>query len=182
MKINNKNDRHANRNDLAGEHILGDMGQIVFFFLFLTIWIGDSFIFDYSTFLSESVIFLIRLPIAGVVLTAAIYLMREGLKIVFDEVREKPSVVRHGVFGIVRHPVYLGSILFYLSLSISTLSLLSFIILLGIFLFYDFIAGFEEQLLTLKFGSSYEKYMQDVLKWIPVFKLKSAKKTVNLQH
>ena len=41
---------HHGRNDLIGEHKWGDMGQILFLICFLIIWIGDSFVLNYSTF------------------------------------------------------------------------------------------------------------------------------------
>ena len=47
--------RHENREDLAGEHIWGDAGQIILLLIFLVIWVIDSFVLTYSTFLSNYV-------------------------------------------------------------------------------------------------------------------------------
>ena len=58
--------RDADRKDLAGEHPLGDIVQLIFLILFLAVWILDSFVLKYSTFLSESISWYIR-GIAGVV-------------------------------------------------------------------------------------------------------------------
>jgi len=48
------------REDLAGEHPIGDAGQIVGFILFLLIWLGDSFHFRFSTILAESIPLYVR--------------------------------------------------------------------------------------------------------------------------
>jgi len=159
--------RHENRDDLVGEYIWGDMGQIILLMIFLIIWVGDSFVFHHSTFLSKYVSFYILLPISLVILFCSGYLARSGLRIVFGEVREQPAVIRKGVFGIVRHPIYLGSILFYLGLIISTISLLSLAVWLIIIVFYYFISRYEEKLLLQKFGNDYQTYLDEVPMWIP---------------
>jgi len=162
---------HEGRKDLAGEHVLGDLGQLVLLAVFLLVWILDSFVLKYSTFLSVYVSQSVRFVAALILILCSAHLARSGLRIVFGEVREQPMVIRKGVFKIVRHPVYLGSILFYLALWTTTLSLVSAVALIGIACFYDFLARYEEKLLVNKFGSNYEQYMREVPRWIP--KLKS---------
>jgi len=41
------------RDDLTGEHRLGDAGQLILFLIFLAVWITDSFFFKYSSFLNN---------------------------------------------------------------------------------------------------------------------------------
>jgi len=171
METNLKVKKHGDRNDLAGEHVCGDAGQIILFLIFLAVWIGDSFILKYSTFLSSYIPIYVRLPIALVILSGAVYFARSGLRIVFGEIREQPIVIRKGVFNQVRHPIYLGALLFYLGLSVMTLSIFSIIVWLGIIAFYHFISRYEEKLLLDKFGTEYEKYGSDVPMWIPRLKL-----------
>ncbi len=43
------------RDDLPGEHKVGDAGQILFACLFLAAWLADTFFFKYSTFLNQYV-------------------------------------------------------------------------------------------------------------------------------
>jgi hypothetical protein len=50
-----------------GEHPYGDLGQIIILLVFLAIWILDSFVFRYSTFLSASVPIYLRLIFAGMI-------------------------------------------------------------------------------------------------------------------
>jgi len=50
-----------------GEHPYGDLGQLVILIGFLAIWILDSFVFRFSTFLSPHVPFYLRLILAGAI-------------------------------------------------------------------------------------------------------------------
>ena len=149
-----------------GEHPFGDAGQFILLGLFLVVWIGDSFFLKKSTFLSESVPLLIRLVFLGLSLITAIYLSRSGHVVVRHGQRPENTVTT-GAFHYVRHPLYLASLLTYLGLTVSTLSLFSFVLLVGIFIFYNFIAGYEEKLLEEKFGEEYIEYKKRTGKWIP---------------
>ncbi len=162
-----KRSDHKNRKDLEDEHPLGDLGQIIFLLIFLTVWISDSFIFRFSTFLSTDISIYLRLPFSVVLLLLSGYLARTGLKIVFKEVRTPPCVIEKRVFCLVRHPIYLASLLLYLGFIILTLSLVSFGLFIIIFLFYNYIATSEEKTLEKKFGKEYISYMKRVPKWIP---------------
>ncbi len=105
-----------------------------------------------------------------VILLISGYLAKSGLSIVFGEVREEPCVIKKGVFAVVRHPVYLGSILLYLGLLMFTLSIMSAIVWIIIVAFYYFISKHEEKLLLGKFGEEYEDYMKKVPMLIPRIK------------
>ena len=159
--------KHHDRPDLAGEHSLGDIGQIILLLIFLAVWITDSFIFKYSTFIAESSSLYVRIIVAAGILLYSGFLAMSGLKIIFGEIREKPMVIRKGVFGRVRHPIYLGSILLYLGLIVLTLSIISAIIWVFIVAFYYYISKYEEKILLKEFGSEYEEYMNEVPMLIP---------------
>ena len=149
-----------------GEHPFGDTGQLIAFGLFLIVWAGDSFFLRLSTFLSAYVPLYILLAILGIMFILAIYLFRSGHAVVEHEQRPD-KVVINGAFRYVRHPLYLASILTYLGLAISTLSLISVALFLGIFIFYNYIASYEEKLLEVKFGEEYKKYKEKTGKWLP---------------
>ncbi len=167
MKKNIRYKKLGDRNNLAGEHPWGDAGQLILFLIFLVVWIGDSFVFHFSTFLAHEIPIYVRLPIALVILAGAIYFIRAGHRIIFDEISEQPMVIRKGVSNRVRHPLYLGSLLFYPGLIVLTFSIFSTIIWLGIIAFYHVIAKYEEKLLLDKFGAEYESYMNEVPRWLP---------------
>ena len=159
--------RQRQRSDLLAEHPWGDVGQIVLAILFFSVWIADTFFLRYTTFLSSHVSLNLRIAIGVVNALVAAYLARTSMKIVFGETREPPQVIREGVFGIVRHPMYLSEILLYLSFLLFNPSLAAACVwVLGIAFFYV-IAKYEERQLLAYFGEDYRDYMQEVRMWLP---------------
>jgi protein-S-isoprenylcysteine O-methyltransferase Ste14 len=155
------------RDDLTGEHALGDAGQLVLAVLFAATWISDTFFLRATTFLNEYVPLGIRIPLGVVLVALSGYLAGEGLSIVFGEEREEPGVIRKGVFSVVRHPIYLGEILVYLGLLILSLSLVAAVVWAVAIVFLHAISRYEERLLLARFGEAYEAYMREVPMWIP---------------
>jgi protein-S-isoprenylcysteine O-methyltransferase Ste14 len=155
------------RHDLTGEHALGDAGQLVIAMLFGATWIGDTFFLGYTTSLNRHMPVGIRIPLGVVLLILSGYLAREGLSIVFGEEREEPGVIKKGVFGVVRHPIYLGEILLYLGLLILSVSLAAAAVWAIGVIFLHYISRYEEKLLLARFGEEYEQYMREVPMWIP---------------
>lgn len=150
--------RHTEHPHLTGEHRWGDLGQLILLVVFLVIWITDSFIFRYSTFLIDVVPNFVRIPLAGLVLLSGWYLARRGIKEVFGTERTGPGVINTGVFKIVRHPIYTGALLFYLGAALTTLSIASAGFWILIIIFYFLIARYEERILTEAFGEGYTRY------------------------
>ncbi len=158
---------HGERNDLTGEHKYGDAGQVVLLVVFLIVWVVDSFLVHYTDFLAQYVPLYLRLTAGGVIVIISGYLAKSGLNIVFDKSREHTGVIREGIFNRVRHPVYLGSALFYVGLIAMTLSIASVVVCLAGMVFYNSIAAYEEKLLLERFGDEYRKYMSEIPRWIP---------------
>jgi protein-S-isoprenylcysteine O-methyltransferase Ste14 len=150
-----------------GEHPFGDSGQLILLVLFLLIWVVDSFFFEISTILSDDISVYFRLIVCALILVAAVYLIRSGHVVVKHEVRLE-RMVSTGAFRYVRHPLYLGSILFYLGLAVSTASLFSLVMVIVIFIFYNYIAGYEEKLLETRFPDEYRNYKLRTGKWMPM--------------
>lgn len=149
-----------------GEHPFGDAGQLLLLGVFLVVWVGDSFFLRKSTFLSDYLPLYFRLIILGLTLITAMLLFRSGHVVVSHEQRPN-GVVATGAFRYVRHPLYLASILTYLGLTISTVSLFSLALFVGIFVFHNCIASYEEKLLEAKFGEEYRNYKKRTGKWVP---------------
>lgn len=154
-----------------GEHPFSDSGQIILIIVFLAMWIGDSFFLKRTTFISNYVPLYIRLIIAGLMFITAIYLMGSGHTVAGGK---SDSVMVNRGFRYVRHPLYLGSMLSCLGLTITTLSIGSLALFIVIFIFYNYIAGYEEKLLDTKFGEEYKQYKKRTGRWIPKM-TKSAK-------
>ena len=155
------------RDDLTGEHTVGDAGQIVLTCLFAATWIADTFFFKYTTFLNQYVPLVARIPSGVVLLVLSGYLAKTSLSIVFGEEREKPGVIRKSVFGVVRHPVYLSKILLYLGLLMLSISLTAAVVWVIAIGFLHYISRYEERLLLARFDEDYEKYMREVPMWFP---------------
>jgi len=149
-----------------GEHPFGDAGQLISLGVFLVVWAGDSFFLRKSTFLSNYVPLYIRFAIAGLALIFALVLLKSGHVVVHRE-EQANSILATGAFRYVRHPLYLASILAYLGLAVSTLSLASLGLFVGIWIFYHCIASYEEKLLEEKCGEDYKIYKEETGKWVP---------------
>ena len=158
---------HDRREDLCEEHPYGDAGQIVAFVLFLIVWSMDSFIFHFSTVLCNDGPLFIRFVLAALSFLLAGYFSLTVHRIIFHEHRDPPRVINTGAFSMVRHPLYLAALLFYIGFLFTTLSFVSLLLFLGIFIFYDVIATFEEKKLEEKFGEEYILYKEKTPKWIP---------------
>jgi protein-S-isoprenylcysteine O-methyltransferase Ste14 len=149
-----------------GEHPFGDAGQLICVAVFLFVWVGDSFFFHWTTFLANYVPNLLRNTLLGIALLIAFVLLRSGVVVIAS--KERPDhVVDKRAFQYVRHPIYLAVLIVYIGTVISSISLLSFALLVPIFFFYNYIAGYEEKLLETKFGESYREYERKTGKWLP---------------
>jgi protein-S-isoprenylcysteine O-methyltransferase Ste14 len=155
------------RDDLTGEHAVGDAGQIILACLFAATWILDTFFLKYTTFLNHYVPQGVRISFGVVLLVLSCILAGKGLSIVFGEKRETPGVIRKSVFGIVRHPVYLSEILLYLGLLMLNISLAAAVVWIIAIGFLHHISRYEEKLLLARFGDDYKKYLLEVPMWIP---------------
>ncbi|MGD2096451.1 MAG: isoprenylcysteine carboxylmethyltransferase family protein [Desulfobacterales bacterium] len=151
-----------------GEHPFGDAGQLILFGVFLVTWILDSFILRRSTFWATRIPLAIRLLFLATALVAAFWLFKSGHVAVIGEHRPA-KILSSGAFGYLRHPLYLGSILVYLGLTVSTASLFCLALLVPIILFYNYIADYEEKLMAAKFGQAYLAYQNKTGRWLPRF-------------
>jgi protein-S-isoprenylcysteine O-methyltransferase Ste14 len=164
--------RHAGREDLIGENHLSDIGQTMFYIIFMGVWITDTFFFKYSTFQDEYFLPFVRIPLGIIVLLISAFLAWTGLRIVFGERREVPCVIRKSVFGVVRHPIYLSEILLYLGLLILRISLAAAVVWIFVIAFLHHISRYEERLLLSHFGEEYKQYMNKVPMWFPLLRKK----------
>jgi len=148
-----------------GEHPYGDAGQLLLLVVFAVVWVSDSFFLNATTFLSDYVPDYIRHVVLAVLVVVAISLFLSSRVVIRGE---RPNeVVTDRAFRYVRHPMYLGAILGYFAAAFSSLSLVSLVMIIPIFLFYNYIASYEEKLLEAKFGEKYKTYKQKTGKWLP---------------
>ncbi len=157
------------REGFGEEYPRGDLMQGLMLVTFLAIWGLDSFVFKvtlYGGVIQPPV----RLVMATLLFLGAVPLGLGSHRLVFDEPPEEPKVIEEGVFGVVRHPLYLSIMLIYLGLVTATGSLASLILLVGVFIVYDRLAEYEEEALISIFKDEYEGYRGRVPKWVPFLK------------
>jgi len=152
---------------LAGEHPYGDVGQLIIFILFLVVWISDGFFLNYTTVADKYVPLAAQITVGTILMLLAVMLARSGLNTVFGKVRENPGVIRDGIFGVLRHPIYFSEMLFYLSLVVFRISLAALAVWLIAVLFLHYISRYEEKLLLERFGDDYRRYMKEVPMYFP---------------
>ena len=150
----------------SGEHSLGDIVQLLLLVVFLVVWGADSFVYHWSTFLSSSVPLSIRLALMVLIEVFAVSLIRAGHPVAHGSGAPK-KLVTAGAFRVVRHPLYLGCLLFYCGLLVATFSLLSLPVFGAIFIFYNFIASYEEKFLEERFKDEFSSYKKKTGKWLP---------------
>ena len=155
------------RDDLTGEHRLGDAGQLILFLVFMAVWITDSFFFKYSVPLNNYIPLAVQITLGAICLIIAGYLALTCMRIVFGEVRETPCVIRKGAFSFIRHPIYMSEILLYLGLLFFSTSLAAVGVWIIAIAFLHYISRYEEKLLLEQFGDEYRQYMEDVPMYIP---------------
>ncbi|UCD82296.1 MAG: isoprenylcysteine carboxylmethyltransferase family protein [Desulfobacterales bacterium] len=124
------------------------------------------------TFMAGYIALYIRIIVLILAIIAALYLIRSG-HAVAKHGKSHSGVVATGGFRYVRHPLDLGSIIFYLGLAVSTASLFSLGLVVVIFFFYDYIASYEEKLLEDRFNEAYKNYKTRTGKWVPMIGRKS---------
>lgn len=91
----------------------------------------------------------------------------ESHEAVFGEMAGHPRLIDSGAYSWVRHPMYLGTLLFCLGFFLAMASLLSLGIWIVFFVFYDRMATYEEGVLVGILGEEYGAYQRRVPKWYP---------------
>jgi protein-S-isoprenylcysteine O-methyltransferase Ste14 len=169
-------ERNLRRQELAGEHAMTDVGQLLLFGVFLAVWVTDSFVFRYSTFVGTYVPLYVRLALGLAALVVAALLALSAHEAVFGKAPRSrragggargPGLITGGPFAFVRHPMYAGSWLFSAGLAAATLSLASAGVSAVILLFYWWVARYEERILLEKFGEQYRRYQVRVGMFFP---------------
>jgi protein-S-isoprenylcysteine O-methyltransferase Ste14 len=160
----------SDRTGLGAEHPLNDRIQLVFLVVYFGVWGLDSFVFRLSTVLDEVVPVFVYLPLGILSFAAGIYFAAKSVAVIFGGTLlgriGEPRFITTGVYARVRHPMYLGSLLFLLGFFFMTLSLLSLVVWIGFFVFFDRMAAYEERDLIGILGEQYLNYQRHVPKWL----------------
>jgi protein-S-isoprenylcysteine O-methyltransferase Ste14 len=154
------------RHGIGTENPINDKAQIVFALVFFFVWGIDSFILYITVNFIGLMSLLITLPVGVISFIMGVYLVRKSESVVFGQ--KEMKVIDSGVYGWIRHPMYLGLLLILLGFTIATLSILSFIVWVIFFIFLDRMASYEEKDLIRMIGQQYLEYQRKVHKWMPI--------------
>jgi len=159
--------KHQN---LAGEHAITDIGQLILFIIFVSVMILDMFVFEFSSNTIGTISWIIYVPLFLLFFITGSYFIFTSHKIIFSKPEKVADIVTSGVFNKIRHPMYFGSMLLFFSFVILSYSILAFLVWLVIVVFYYFISRHEEKLLIKKYGDKYKEYQEKVPMFIPFIK------------
>jgi len=154
---------------LGPEHPLCDKIQLLFLSLFFVVWTVDTFSYfflGYSTVILQFLIIPALLTGTLLFLCLSVYLISKCHKAVLEQ--DSPQFVDSGIYAWIRHPLYLGMLLFCLSFLFISVSLISIGIWIAFFIFYDRMATYEEKRLIEILGERYIAYQKRVSKWLPM--------------
>ena len=158
------------RSGLGSEHPLCDRVQLMMIILFLIVWGLDSlsyYIFSYSTVVVGLISFPILILPAILFLAFSLYLVAKSHEAVFGRKKEPPRFLDSGVYAWVRHPMYLGILLFCLGFFFFSPSLVSLGVWIVFFVIYEKMTEYEEKDLVKILGKEYISYQKRVPKWFP---------------
>jgi protein-S-isoprenylcysteine O-methyltransferase Ste14 len=115
----------------------------------------------------------LRLPLAGLLALVAVLLAALGSHHIRDYLTPLPypvdhsQLVQHGVYAIVRHPLYASLLSAGLAWTLYNLSLSHLLLWIVGFAFFDYKAGKEERWLTER-HPEYAEYVKRVRKFVPL--------------
>ena len=165
------NSSHSHKHhNLPGEHAITDIGQLVLFVIFVLVIIIDIFILKFSNKMIGTMSQMLTIPLFLLFLLTGSNFILISHRIIFRDTDKDIEIVTKGVFNIVRHPMYFGSILLFFSFVILSNSVLALLVWILICVFYYFISRYEEKLLINKFGDKYKEYQKNVPMFIPFIK------------
>ncbi len=160
--MNEKDNTHDSR-EIPHSHLLQTLLPIIF----IVIWILDSWILLLSDWLNEFVPSIVRLILFITVLVLALIILFLSHKTLFDHNEPSDTLITSGILGRVRNPLYLGILLIYVAVLLLSISIISIVLFIIIFLIYNWMVNFEEKKLEKIFGNEYLEYKKKVPKWIP---------------
>jgi protein-S-isoprenylcysteine O-methyltransferase Ste14 len=158
------------RTGLGVEHPWCDSIQLLMLMLFFVILGIDSFsffVFEYSTIFAGLTLLPLRLFLAVATIAVCGYLLAKSHRAIFGKKNDQLRLVDSGVYGWVRHPMYLGTLMFCLAFLCVMPSLVALGVWLAFFIFFDRMATYEEKALIQILGEEYLVYQKRVPKWFP---------------
>lgn len=136
---------------------------------FMIIWMLDL-VFLISVILNSLIPLIIRLILFFIIVCLGIIFIYLSRKALFPDGELTSILLTEGIFSRVRHPLYLGGLLIYLSFIFLSISLISIALFVINFILHNKMATYEEKILEDIFSNQYLDYRKQVPKWIPKLK------------
>ncbi len=135
----------------------------------LAVSVWDVYILRDKRFLLPDVgVFGYLLLFAGLSLDIiAIFTLRRSYSQTAQTRPENQKLITHGIFRLIRDPIYLGVMLFSFSAPLILRSLLGFLIMIALVPMVIYRIRIEEKVLAKKFGREYEEYARKTKRFIP---------------
>ena len=157
-------ERHdGHEREIPNAHIYHAVLPIVF----IVIWFLDSNIFHISTFLNGFVPFIIRIILFILVFAIAITFIMLSHQALFKSHQPPNSLIANGILKYVRNPMYSGILQIYVAFIFLSISLISISLFIIVFLVYNWMVNYEENILENMFSEQYLEYKEKVPKWFP---------------
>jgi protein-S-isoprenylcysteine O-methyltransferase Ste14 len=158
------------RTGLGSEHPLCDRIQLLMVVLFFAVWGLDSlsfFVFGYSMVIFGPIPLVVHLLLAFISTGFGVYLIAKSHQTVFGDAGHQSRLIDSSVYSWVRHPMYLGILMFCLGFFFASSSIISLVVWLAFFILYDKMATYEEKDLIRTLGKEYIDCQKRVPKWFP---------------
>ena len=136
---------------------------------FVIIWMLDL-VYLISVILNSFIPLIIRFILFLIIMCLGIIFIYLSRKALFPDGELTGILLTEGIFSRVRHPLYLGGLLIYLSFIFLSISLISIALFVINFILFNKMATYEEKILEDIFGNQYLDYKKRVSKWIPKLK------------
>lgn len=137
--------------------------------IFISVWILDTFLLSFSTFLNLFIHIIIRILIFLFLFIITLFFGIKSHNMIFKTAIDEQKLISSGVYSLNRHPLYFSILTFYLALIALSISLISIFIWLLIFFTFNKFALYEEEDLERIFGDEYKEYKNKVPRWISRF-------------
>ncbi len=146
-----------------------DFAFVLVQFALFALYIIDINIIDYSIVLPDwlKILLLITGLLAVLIITLGIIHLKDSLT-PFPTPRKNSSLISHGIYRHVRHPIYTGIILITFAYGLFTTSFTRLIITIILFVVFYLKSDLEEKLLLQKFPE-YKDYQKFTGRFFPRF-------------
>jgi protein-S-isoprenylcysteine O-methyltransferase Ste14 len=134
---------------------------------FISIYLLDTFIFQFSVGLNDIIPFIIRIILFVITLGIALILIKMAHDALFKHNTPSNTLLTSGILSHVRNPMYLGVLLIYVAFILLSISLISLGFFIIVALIYNKMVNYEEKVLEELFGDQWLEYKKRVPKWIP---------------